>query len=70
MCGGPSLERDWVTPASDGTVASAVVKQTLDQFPQPGPGLTLFGRVVAMPVIPANAIAGHHEVLTSIKQIK
>jgi len=61
---------NWVTPASDSTAASAVVKQALDPFPQPGPGLTVFGRVVMMPVIPANAIASHHEVLASTNQIE
>lgn len=61
---------NWVTPASDSAAASAVVKQTLDPFLQPGPGLTLFGRIVVMPVIPANAIADQHEALASTDQIE
>lgn len=61
---------NWVTPDGDITAASSVVKQALDLFAQPGSGLTLFGRVVVMPGFPANAIAGHHEVLASANQIE
>jgi hypothetical protein len=52
---------NWVTPASDCTAASSVVKQALDQFAQHDPGLTHFGRIVVIQAIRADATAGHHD---------
>ncbi|NVE90194.1 hypothetical protein [Vreelandella titanicae] len=37
---------------------------------QPDSGPTFFCRVVVMPLVPADAIAGHHEILASTNQIE